>query len=55
MTKTEVREWLKRIREDVRDMEAALKEGDLAAFNEYAHDCSGAAAELEDVQIRGMR
>ena len=46
MTKTEIRQWLKRIREDVRDAERALQAGDLESVQEFTNDASCAAVEI---------
>jgi HEPN domain-containing protein len=53
MTKTEVREWIRRIREDLRDAEAALRNGDGDALVIAMQDASGAAAEIETAAING--
>lgn len=46
MSKTEARTWLARLREDIRDAEQALKDGDAAALVEAMMDASGAAETL---------
>lgn len=47
MTKAEVRAWLKRIREDVRDAEQALAAGDLDGVRGAMEDASGSAGEVQ--------
>lgn len=47
MTKTEAREWLRRIREDVRDAEQALRNNDAEAFFLAVQDGGPAFATLE--------
>ena len=54
MTKKEANEWLSRVAGDIANARRALKANDNALFQEYVHDASGSAAELEDVEIRGM-
>lgn len=60
MTKTEVRAYLKRAREGIRDAEVALKNGDLAEFNEAILEASGSLGEIQsandysDEGIRGV-
>jgi len=49
VTKILVREWMKRVREDLREVEAALGREDWDAVLEYAQDASGAAAEIENM------
>jgi hypothetical protein len=51
MTKTEARDWLKRIREDVRGMEQALRENNAQALLDYAQDASGSAGEIETALV----
>jgi hypothetical protein len=53
MTKTEARQWIRRIREDLRDAEKALAEGNGDALAEAMLDISGAAAEIEGAAING--
>lgn len=53
MTKTEVRQWIRRIREDLRDAERALAEGDGEALAIAMQDASCAAAEIETAAIVG--
>lgn len=56
MTKAEVREWLRRIREDVRDAERALAEGDLGGVRAAMEDASGSAGEVQTAcDERGVR
>ena len=45
-TKKEVREWLKRIREDVANCEKALKDGNWSQVYDCAEDASGSAGEI---------
>lgn len=52
MTKTEARQWAKRVREDMRDLELALQANDWQAVLELAQDASGAAAEIETALTR---
>jgi hypothetical protein len=47
MTKTEAREWLKRVREGVRWAEDALKSGDAQDLVNAVNDISGAACMIE--------
>ena len=58
MTKTEVRDWVKRVREDLRDAEAALAANDIEDLYLAMQDASAAAAEVEsacvDGGVRGM-
>lgn len=58
MTKTEVRAWLKRVREDMCDAEIALASNDLESLFLCVQDASGAAAHIEgacqDQGIRGL-
>jgi len=49
VTKTLVREWMKRVREDLRDIEAALGRDDWDEVLGFAQDASGAAAEIENM------
>jgi hypothetical protein len=50
VSKAEVRRWLKRCREDIRDIEDALDgEPDWSGVDEYAGDLSGAAAEIQNM------
>lgn len=51
MTKTEARDWLKRLREDVRDAEIALKNNDLANLVEALMDAGGAAEHLRSCAL----
>jgi hypothetical protein len=46
VTKTEVQAWIRRVREDLRDIEAALKTNDWAGVVEASLDASGAATEI---------
>ena len=48
-TKAAVRDWMKRVREDLRDLEAALRADDWATVLDVAQDASGAAAEIETI------
>jgi HPt (histidine-containing phosphotransfer) domain-containing protein len=48
-SKAEVRRWAARIREDLRDIARAIEAEDINALVEFAHDASGAAAELEAI------
>lgn len=54
MTKTEVRQWIRRIREDLRAAESALTEGNGDALIEAMQDASCAAAEIETAAIDGI-
>jgi len=58
MTKTEVRAWLKRVREDLRDAEQALVNNDLENLFLCVQDASAASATIEsaclDEGIRGL-
>jgi hypothetical protein len=58
MTKGEAREWLRRIREDVRDAERALIDGDLDGLRGAMEDASGSAGELmtacDERGVRGL-
>jgi hypothetical protein len=47
MNKTETRAWLKRAREDIRDIEASLKAGNTEAVSDYAGDLSCVGAEIQ--------
>jgi hypothetical protein len=47
MTKTEARAYIKRIREDLRDAEWALKNNNAQQLLSSVHDASGCAAEIE--------
>lgn len=49
ITKTEAREWVRRVREDLRGFEEALASHDLAGLKDYADDAAGAAAELQSI------
>lgn len=51
MTKTEARAYIKRIREDLRDMEWALQANDPDWLLSAAQDASGAAAEIETALV----
>lgn len=52
MTKTQIRDYLKRIREDVRDIELVLKQagtltqGDIDFIADVANDASACAAQI---------
>lgn len=46
VTKTLVRQWTKRVREDLREIEAALASDDWDGVVEWAMDASGAAGEI---------
>lgn len=48
-SKAEVKRWAQRIREDLRDIERAIAADDIDALVEFAHDASGAAAEIENI------
>lgn len=48
-TKKEARDWLKRIRLDVRDIEDALKSGDWEWVETHAMDIMGAANVLGEI------
>lgn len=48
-TKTAAREWMKRIRQDLRDLDEALREDDWEYVYSMAQDASGAAAEIENI------
>lgn len=54
MTKTEVRSWIKRIREDLRDAERALLDNDESALHEAMQDAGAASCEVEYATVRGM-
>lgn len=45
-TKAASREWMKRIRENVREIEQALKDDDWSYVEAMANDISGAASEI---------
>lgn len=45
-TKSEIRAYMRRIREDLRDLEAAMNDGDLDEAIEQANDASAAAVEI---------
>lgn len=53
MTKTEARQWIRRIREDLRDAEKALTEGNGEALVIAMQDASGSAAEIENAATDG--
>jgi len=59
MTKAQARGWIRRVREDLRDTEAALRGGNNDALYDAMADASAAAAEVqsaaEDGLVRGMR
>jgi len=61
MTKREVRDWFKRVREDLRAAETALRLGDTERFLEAVRDGGGSFGELESALdnfgegIRGLR
>jgi hypothetical protein len=46
LKKTTIRAYAKRIREDLRDLEAALKADDLYGAHDMASDAMGAAVEI---------
>lgn len=54
MTKTEVRQWIRRIREDLRVAESALAEGNGEMLAIAMQDASCAAAEIETAAIDGI-
>lgn len=45
-TKREIRSYMRRIREDLRDLEAAMTDGDLDEAIAQAYDASAAAVEI---------
>lgn len=45
-TKAEIRAYMRRIREDLRDLEAAMNDGDLDEAIEQANDAAAAAVEI---------
>jgi hypothetical protein len=49
VTKALVREWMKRVREDLRDMDAALRGDDWSDVESYAMDLSGAGGEIANM------
>ena len=56
MTKAEVRSWLKRVREDLRDAETALANNDLESLFLYAQDAAASAASVEGACVtEGIR
>lgn len=46
ITKREVQDWIKRVRDDLRNAEAALRINDIDAFRVAVEDASGATGEL---------
>lgn len=48
-SKTEIRKWLARCREDIRDIEAAVKAEDWETVTEMANDLSGSACEITTI------
>lgn len=51
MTKTEARAYIKRIREDLRSAEQALRDNDAYALRDAVQDASGCAAEIETALV----
>jgi hypothetical protein len=51
-TKTAAREWARRCRESLRDMEAALKADRLDDAEQYALQASGEAGEAQQVLVQ---
>lgn len=49
ITKTVVRDFIKRLRQDARDMEDALRQDDLDQLRDFAEDASGTAGYLQGV------
>lgn len=48
-TKAAVRDWMKRIRQDLRDLDDAMREDDWEYVYSMAQDASCAAAEIEAI------
>ena len=46
-SKAEIRRWLKRVREDVRDLERALQDDDAERAIAFAEDLSGSGSEIQ--------
>lgn len=46
ITKREVQDWIKRVREDLRAADAALRSNDINAFRVAVEDASGTTGEL---------